>query len=236
MSEDRESNETTPHPFDPDRLKAHRNKARRTEVDPELRRAWLRLSKAIRGALRASVELDAPAVAVSALAAQAEALEEQVEKLAGGRQIPLYGAEPEDAPENIGATMPFSPIAGRYNPAAPPVSFRVEGERVIGEVCYSSVYQGAPGLVHGAVISATYDELLAMANLAQKTSGPTARLTVRYRQPTPIETELRYEAWVDQSKERYVLTRGRCYAGETLVSDAEGIFVRIARAGQVDSI
>ncbi len=217
------------HAFDPERLDSHSKAAQHAEHDPSLNEAWLRFARAIRSALTSSVEFDGSAEKLAQLASQAEALEQEISHHAGGRRIPLYGREPDAAPDDIGASLPFSPIAGHFNPAAPPVSFRIDGQRVIGEVNFASTYQGAPGLVHGAIISATYDELLAMANLAQKTSGPTARLTVRYRKPTPLHTDLRFEAWVEDTRERYVLSRGRCYAGEELVSDAEGLFARISR-------
>ena len=63
----------------------------------------------------------------------------------------------------------------------------------IDEVCYQAVFtagvehQSYNGLVHGGIISTLLDEVMG-GYVYQKTGRPafTARLEVRYRQPTPI--------------------------------------------------
>jgi acyl-CoA thioesterase FadM len=70
-------------------------------------------------------------------------------------------------------------------------------------------------------------QILAIANLANGVGGPTASLTVTYKRPTPLHTPLRFEAWTDRIDGRKVWARGRCHAGDELVSESEGLFICI---------
>jgi acyl-coenzyme A thioesterase PaaI-like protein len=55
----------------------------------------------------------------------------------------------------------------------------------------------------------------------------TAYLHVNYRHITPLDRELRIEASLDRIEGRKRFASGRLYDGETLVSDAEGLFVEL---------
>ena len=133
----------------------------------------------------------------------------------------------------------YSPLSGRNNPIAPPVRLRVvagkddaAGEhRIEGDVTFGPAYEGPPGHVHGGFIAAMFDELLGFAQLSP---GFTAYLHVNYRKPTPLNTALSLVAWVDSIDGRKRMVRGECYAGDLLLSDAEGLF--IAPRGDEDFI
>jgi acyl-coenzyme A thioesterase PaaI-like protein len=192
------------------------------ELDAALQGEWLRLSAGLRRAVAAATELDAGADQVAALASEAEALAERLEAAAPGRGVSLFGQQEGD---DLNAVLRFSPIMGRLNPVAPPLEVQQVGDRVRGRVTLGPAYQGSHGLVHGAVIAAIYDDLLASANIARGQTGPTAKLTIRYRRPTPLRRELRLEAWVERIAGRRIHTRGRCWDGDELLTDAEGLFV-----------
>ena len=197
--------------------------------DPDLAAEWQRLTQELRRVMAASVELDVPSDSVRELADRVHELANHISEKAPGRGVPLYGSgwQSRTEPVDLATTMPFSPIIGAFNPLASPLRVTLEDERVIARGSFSSLYQGAPGLVHGSMISASYDELLAMAGIVKHVAGPTARLTVHFRKPTPLDTELRFEAWIERSTERYTLARGRCLIGDELVTNAEGLFARI---------
>jgi len=57
----------------------------------------------------------------------------------------------------------------------------------------------------------------------------TARLTVRYRRPTPLHTVLTLEGWNTNVDGRRILTQGRLIDGDTVLAEAEGLFVAIGR-------
>ena len=57
----------------------------------------------------------------------------------------------------------------------------------------------------------------------------TGRLIVHYRSPTPLDRELRFEAWVERVDGRKIITRGELFAGDLLCAEAEGLFVSVDR-------
>jgi hypothetical protein len=195
-------------------------------LEDPARRELLRVIGAVRRAIDASVQLQASGGDLADLADRAEALAEALEARRGGRPVPRYN--PPFDPADPNAMVAFSPVTGRYSPLSPPVELSLEpGPRVVGSVTFSQAYEGPPSSVHGAIIAGVYDQLLAHAAIANDAGGPTATLTVRFRKLTPLATPLRFEAWVERIDGRKVFVKGTCRAGDDVVSDAEGMFVRI---------
>lgn len=215
-------------PRDPEALRreraARRTQALRVDDLPE----WRRLSVAIRRQIAASLELDADPGTIAKLADQAERLATALETNAPGKRLALVDSAWEENDRAAMAYLPFSPVMGSLNPASFGIEIRRVGDKVVSEVELAEPTEGATGLVHGGVIAAIYDELLAAANLMIKAGGPTGTLTVRYRKPTPLHSPLRFEAWVDRLEDRKVHVHGHCLLGDQRVSEAEAIFVRFA--------
>lgn len=76
-------------------------------------------------------------------------------------------------------------------------------------------------------MAAAFDEVLGSTQSLSGSPGMTGRLTVHYRKPTPLETELRFEGWLESVSGRKILTRGELYAGDVLCAEAEGLFISI---------
>jgi acyl-CoA thioesterase FadM len=55
----------------------------------------------------------------------------------------------------------------------------------------------------------------------------TGTLSIRYRRPTPLNTDLRFEAWLERSEGRKRFVRGTVAAGAMVTAEAEGIFIAI---------
>ena len=125
--------------------------------------------------------------------------------------------------------LPYDPVLGRMSPLAPPVAFRWEEGKAIGEVTYGRPYEGPPGCVHGGVIALAFDQVLSLANLLHGTAGPTASLRVRFRKPTPLGVPLRYEGWRERAAGRRIHAAGRLVAGDVVTAEAEGTFVHLSR-------
>jgi acyl-coenzyme A thioesterase PaaI-like protein len=125
------------------------------------------------------------------------------------------------------AFFDWSPLLGRSNPLAPPILVDVQGETVVGTVRFGSAYEGPPGCVHGGYIAAAFDEVLGLTQSLSGQVGMTGRLTVHYRRPTPLHTDLRFEGRLDSVSGRKVLTSSRLHAGADLTADATGLFVTI---------
>jgi len=88
--------------------------------------------------------------------------------------------------------------------------------------------------VHGAIIAGIFDLLLGLANLAGGTPAMTGTLTVRYRRPTPLHTDLEFLARTDRAAGRKAIAVGTLHAAGELTAEAEGVFVipGIARAAE----
>ena len=184
-----------------------------------------RLAAAMRDVIERLVRIDAPE---EELRGAAEALERYAGRLETHprRVRPAGFAESANAGD-VGAFFDYSPLIGLSNPLAPPILLWIEGEQVYGRVTFGSAYEGPPGCVHGGVISSAFDEVLGFAQSVTGRPGMTGTLTTKYRQPTPLHTELRFEARVTRSAGRKNFAEGRLYAGEMLCAEAEGIFVSV---------
>jgi len=138
---------------------------------------------------------------------------------------PRFPAGDRSRPDEV---MPFDPLMGRLNPLAPPMRFTWEPPRAIGTVAFETPYEGPPGCVHGGVIAAAFDQVFNVANLLSGRPGPTVRLALRFRRPTPIRTPLRFEGWQERADERRVHTLGRLLVDERVTVEAEGSFALLS--------
>jgi len=125
------------------------------------------------------------------------------------------------------AFFDLSPLVGLANPVAPPVALWTDGDVVRGRVVFGTAYQGPPGAVHGGLVAALFDEVLGFAQWMTGNPGMTGTLKIRYRKPTPLNTELRFEATVERVDGRKIFTEARLYDGETVTADAQGIFISL---------
>jgi acyl-coenzyme A thioesterase PaaI-like protein len=186
-----------------------------------------RLAAAMRIVISRLVETDAPE---AELVAAADGLERYAALLATHPRPHRYEGWSETSP--AGDTAGFfdhSPLIGLSNPLSPPIELRAEPDRqsVLGRAVFGSAYEGPPGCVHGGYVAAAFDEVLGFANALSGTPGMTGTLTVRYRRPTPLHTELRFEARYDRSEGRKIFTSGKLFAGDSLCAEAEGIFISV---------
>jgi len=138
----------------------------------------------------------------------------------GVSESAMAGAEP-------GAFFDHSPMIGRANPLAPPINLEVRDQEVVGTVTFGSAYEGPPGCVHGGYVAAAFDEVLGSAQTFSGRPGMTGTLTVRYRKPTPLHTELRIIGRFERMEGRKVFTVGSLYADDVLTAEAEGLFISI---------
>lgn len=83
---------------------------------------------------------------------------------------------------------------GAYNPSFPEYHFdQLAGNTASGTVNFPLVYEGPPGLVHGGFLGVFFDCVIQQHNCATKLSGKTRSLNIRYRRPTPLLTDLRFD-------------------------------------------
>jgi acyl-coenzyme A thioesterase PaaI-like protein len=129
---------------------------------------------------------------------------------------------------DVTAYFDKSPVIGLATPIAAPVITYMRGDdRVEARVTFGTAHEGAPGVVHGGIVAAVFDEVLSFTQPAKGQPGVTASLTIRFRAPTPLDTELRFEAELLKTEGRKIFAQGRCRAGDAVTAEAEALYVRI---------
>lgn len=151
----------------------------------------------------------------------------------GGWSTISVGAASSGLPwreDDITSIMPYSPVSGRRNPVAPPLKLWREGDDVRGEAIFPPAYAGPPDSVHGGIIAAVFDEVLAMANVISGTAGFTGTLTIRYHATTPLNTPIElYGANVRRDGRKQVC-KGEMRANGKVTASAEGLFICAAES------
>jgi acyl-coenzyme A thioesterase PaaI-like protein len=200
------------------------------EPDPDQLTPDALEKRRLAGAMRQVVEtLIATGAPTPLISEAADDLERIATRFAGIPHDPQYEGYRETA--NVGgdphASFELSPFIGRANPLAPPISLRLEGDVVVGEVVFGSAYEGPPGCVHGGYVAAAFDELLGATQSLSGAPGMTGTLTVRYRSPTPLLTPLVMRGRIREVEGRKIFAEGTVHADDRLCAEAEGIFISI---------
>jgi acyl-coenzyme A thioesterase PaaI-like protein len=97
---------------------------------------------------------------------------------------------------------------GRANPIGLKLTFREEGDKYVTAFRAGPEHQGYDGIVHGGIISTLLDEIMARYPYVKGLNTVTARLEVRYRNPTPIGQELRVTGWVTRERGKMIELAG----------------------------
>ena len=187
----------------------------------EKRRAGAALRRIIEGVITKHPDEAEMAGLATRLEAIADAFSSMPEKTSRS------GFASKMSSEDVRDFIEFSPLTGISNPVAAPLDIWVEDGKALGQVNFGKRFEGAPGLVHGGHVAAIFDELLGFAQGFSKRPGMTGTLTITYRAPTPLLTDLRLEGTYDGMEGRKIFTSGRLYAGELLLAEAKGLFIAL---------
>ena len=82
-----------------------------------------------------------------------------------------------------------------------------EGLSLTGEFTVTEHHQGAPGLAHGGLLTAAFDDALGSLNWLLAAPAVTGRLETDFRRPVPVGSTLHIRAEVVGVKGRKVFTR-----------------------------
>lgn len=127
-----------------------------------------------------------------------------------------------------------SPFIGRANPVALPLEMTFGDGTVEARPTFGTLYEGPPGCLHGGYIAGIFDEVLGAAQSFAGQAGMTGRLTIHYRSPTPLRTELHLRAWLESVNGRKVVCKGTLHAGDRLCAEADGLFITVDPARFMD--
>lgn len=106
---------------------------------------------------------------------------------------------------------------------------KTEDGRIEGWARFARFHLGRNGAVHGGALGMLFDTVLGLT--ASVLSGSprqrTAYLKINYRRIVPIEKELQIDAGIDQVDGRKIFVSGRLSDGDTLLAEADALFVRL---------
>jgi acyl-coenzyme A thioesterase PaaI-like protein len=92
-------------------------------------------------------------------------------------------------------------------------------------------HQGYPGLLHGGLISVILDEAIGWTTYGRGVPTVTGKLSVRMREPVPVDAPLEVRAWITQERRRWTEARGELRSLDGRVfAEAEGIMMPIPDA------
>lgn len=187
------------------------------------RDAVAELGAALRDLVDAAVRTEVP---VTELAAASEAARRLALRLRADSRDLL---EPPTVDDPATGERAYSPVSGPGSPVAPSlVATQSDDGRATGHVTVGPAHEGPPGLVHGGVVAALFDHLLARAVRAGGRSGLTATLTVSYRRPVRLGVPLLLTAKTVGADGRRTMARARLVAEDdpgTTLAEADGVFV-----------
>lgn len=188
------------------------------------------LAESMRGVIEQMVRVAAPHAELTRARAEFEAIAARLEGIVSqARQPRLQPTAEGDTTQ--GETRPY--YAGdatrwHYNPFHPPLQLERVGERSLRAVFRLGLtHEGPPGCVHGGFIAMLFDQVLGHANVVHGLPGLTARLTVRYRRPTPLFEDLVIETDAPEvAGERRRVVKGRILHNGVVTATGQGLFSR----------
>jgi hypothetical protein len=163
------------------------------------------LAEVLRDVMGTALALEHPVPELSELIGQLRVAQQRLAALGPADLQPRVG----DAPDTDRRVyLDHSRDVGQYNACFPVYEMRAHDDRAEGRVGFPVVYEGPPGIVHGGFLAVFFDCALTQLNCDLGAAGKTRSLSLRYRRPVPILTELEFAA-------------ERTIAGDSILSTGE---------------
>jgi acyl-coenzyme A thioesterase PaaI-like protein len=114
--------------------------------------------------------------------------------------------------------------------------YEVEPGKIVADYSVPVRFEGYPGIVHGGIVAAMLDEVAGRSFISGDPPRfmVTAKMTVRYRKPVPIDQPLQLVGYAKEDKGRVALAAGEIRDMEgNLLAEADVMLASIP-AGVVD--
>jgi len=117
--------------------------------------------------------------------------------------------------------------------------YRKAPGEVVAEYRVPSHFQGYPGVVHGGIVASMLDEVTGRTFMEDDPPRfmVTARLSIRYRRPVPVDQPLRLVGLAGKDDGRVAYATGQIFGPEgTLLAEADAVLVNIPETslGEMD--
>ena len=112
----------------------------------------------------------------------------------------------------------------------------VDAGRAWTELVLERRFEGWDGVIHGGILCAILDEVMAWALVGEDNWGVTARMAVDFRKPVAVDMPIRAEGWITRARRRIVDTEGHIVdaATGTELATATGVYVAAGAARKRD--
>ena len=112
------------------------------------------------------------------------------------------------------------------------MTFRRRGDEIYSDYVIPDRFHGAPGVAHGGIVATVFDEIsCAAVFFGRARHVVTGELTIRYSHPCPVESELRFEARIeDESHPRYAVVVATATHRGVRVAMSTGKFFYVERS------
>jgi uncharacterized protein (TIGR00369 family) len=117
------------------------------------------------------------------------------------RDVRLGGRRIEVAPHNCFA-------CGTLNVHGLHLELHAADDRCWVELSLPERFEGWEGIAHGGIVCTLLDEVMAWALIDHDQWGLTARMSVEFKRPVPIDRPVRAEGWVVSARRRLVEAEG----------------------------
>ena len=180
------------------------------------------------GAVRRLIRgLESTSASIEQLAELSEEIDRLTRSLVEGDRSATAAGDMPNVAYQAHRLRERSPFIGQANPVALPLVMEFVEGGIDAVATFSSLYEGPPGCLHGGYIAGIFDEVLGAAQAFSGQAGMTGRLTVHYRSPTPLNTELHLRARLESVSGRKTICKGTLHAGDRLCAEAEGLFIAV---------
>jgi acyl-coenzyme A thioesterase PaaI-like protein len=126
------------------------------------------------------------------------------------------------------ATMCFA--CGPDNPVGLHIGFTLHADGICtGEFTPAAHHVGYENTVHGGIIYAALDDVMANVMYLQNRKAHTARCEIRYRRPLEVGETIVLSGWIDSERRRLLQLKGeaRRIADNALIADCEASFMLV---------
>ncbi|MCL4445723.1 MAG: PaaI family thioesterase [Actinobacteria bacterium] len=134
---------------------------------------------------------------------------------------------PDGASAERSDAFPDCIVSGRANPMGLDARLWRDGDEAVLNVVLGPAFEGAPGRTHGGVVASLIDETMGLVLAISSTPAFTGRLSITYRSPTPLGEFLEARARLIGRSGRKVTVGAELRCGDTLLAEAEGLFIAV---------
>lgn len=186
------------------------------------------LAASVRGVIEQMVRIEESHPEIARAEAECDAIAGRLEAIARRGMRPRMMPDAARGPDDPRPYYQGDVTRWHYNPFHPPLDVERSGESTLrARVTLGLAHEGPPGCVHGGFVSMMLDQFLGHVNVLHGRPGLTARLTVRYRRPTPLFEELVLESDPPEPEgERRCLVKGRILHDGKVTATGDALFSR----------